>query len=85
MAIFTLYICKNTQDYAQGAISVATWDMSLSYGKLPSGYVLLGTVEQEIEVPDIDTKKIFLTHMTDLGRTIRKKQTWDAKYVPHLS
>lgn len=55
---FTLYIHKNVGEYSKGEISVTGFDMSRSYNGKPSSYVLLGTTEQEIEVPEIDTNQL---------------------------
>lgn len=56
--IFTLYICKNVSDFGGGKISVSDFDMSKSYNGKPSGYVLLGTTEQEIDVPEVNTDQL---------------------------
>lgn len=56
--VFTLYIHKNVQDFGGGKISVMDFDMSKSYNGKPAGYILLGTVDQEIDVPDIDTNQL---------------------------
>lgn len=58
MQTFKLYIHKNVQDFGGGKISVMDFDMSKPYNGKPAGYVLLGTVDQEIDVPDIDTNQI---------------------------
>lgn len=56
--IFTLHICKNISDFGGGRISVSDFDMSEPIGSRPSDYVLLGTQEVELDVPDVDTTQI---------------------------
>lgn len=51
---FTLYITQSIAAYGGGKVSVNDFDMSKSYNGKPSEYILLGTVEQELEIPDID-------------------------------
>lgn len=51
---FTLYITQSIAAYGDGKVSVNDFDMSKSYNGKPSEYILLGTVEQELEIPDID-------------------------------
>ena len=59
MAIFTLYICKDVSTYGEGRVRILDFDLSATTSaSLSSKYVLLGTVEQEIEVPDIDTNQL---------------------------
>lgn len=58
MQTFTLYIHKNVGQYRNGEISVTGFDMSRSYNGKPSGYVLLGTTEQEIDVPEVDANQL---------------------------
>jgi hypothetical protein len=56
--VFKLYIHKNVQDFGSGKISVMDFDISKSYNGKPANYILLGTVDQEIDVPEIDTNQL---------------------------
>ena len=56
--IFKLYIHKAVGDYSKGEISITCVDMSRSYNGKPSSYVLLGTTDQEIDVPEINTDQL---------------------------
>jgi len=51
---FTLYITQSIAPYGGGQVGVNDFDMSKSYNGKPSDYILLSTVEQELEIPDID-------------------------------
>jgi hypothetical protein len=56
--VFKLYIQKDISEYGDGKIAIADFDLSKSYNGKPSSYVLLGTIDQEIDVPDIDTHQL---------------------------
>ena len=56
--VFKLFICKCVGQFSDGRVSVTDFDMSASFGGRPSDYVLLGTQEVEIEIPDVDTTQI---------------------------
>lgn len=51
---FTLYITQSIAPYSNGKVCVNDFDMSKSYSGKPSEHILLATVEQELEIPDID-------------------------------
>ena len=65
MQTFTLYICKNITEYGGGKIIVAAHNMSNPCGGFASDYVLLGEVEQEIDVPEIDTTLLQVKALED--------------------
>jgi len=56
--IFKLYIHKNISDFGDGKISVMDFDMTKTFNGKPSSYVLLGTVDQEIDVPEMNTDQL---------------------------
>jgi hypothetical protein len=62
---FTLYICKHIGEFSRGRVSVNDFDMSKSIGNRPSDYVLLGKIEQEIDVPEIDTTPLQVQAIED--------------------
>lgn len=51
---FTLYITQSIALYGGGKISVNDFNMAKSFNGKPADHILLGTVEQEFEIPDID-------------------------------
>lgn len=55
MQTFTLYICKDISEWGPGKVHVNDFDMSKPCGNRPADYVLLGTIQQPIDVPEIDT------------------------------
>lgn len=56
--IFKLYVCKRVAGYDEGKVVVNDFDISTTFGSRPSDYILLGTQEVEIDVPEVDTTQI---------------------------
>lgn len=50
---FTLYITQSISQYSN-KVSVNDFNMAKSYGGKPAEHILLATVEQEFDIPDID-------------------------------
>lgn len=69
--VFTLYIVKDIGQYGNGSVSVQGFDMSKPIGSRPSDYVLLGTQEVEIDVPDVDTTQIQIDALNEQIKTER--------------
>lgn len=55
---FKLYICQSTDEHFGGKISVNDFNLTQGFGGRPSEYVLLGTVDQDIDVPEVDTTQL---------------------------
>lgn len=51
---FTMYITQSIAQYGAGKIGVNDFNMAKSYGGKPAEHILLATVEQEFEIPDVD-------------------------------
>lgn len=56
--VFTMYITKSIRDYDAGKISVNDFNYARSFGGRPAEHVLLATVEQEFDIPEVDTNQI---------------------------
>ena len=79
--MFTLYIHKNVGEYSGGEISVHAFDMSKSYNGKPSNYVLLGTTEQEIDVPEINTDQLQIDALEACVQTERAESQVRVNYL----
>lgn len=69
--VFKVFICKSISQYSSGDIVVSTFDHSQAYGSHASDYVLLGTQEIEVDVPDIDTTQAQIDALNEQIRTER--------------
>lgn len=58
MQKFTVFIHKNCGEFGRGAVALWPFDMSTSYNGKPSDYLLLGTTDVEVDVPEIDTRQM---------------------------
>ena len=61
--IFTLYICKDISQFGAGKVHLNDFDLSRPFGSKPSDYILLGKIDQEIDVPEIDVTQIQIDAM----------------------
>lgn len=51
---FTLYITQSIREYNCGKVSVNDFNMAQSFNGKPAESILLATVEQEFDIPDVD-------------------------------
>lgn len=51
---FTLYITQSIAAYNAGKVSVNDFNMAKSFGGKPAECILLATIEQEFDIPDVD-------------------------------
>ena len=51
---FTMYITQSIAQYGGGKVSVNDFNMAKASGGKPADNILLATVEQEFEIPDVD-------------------------------
>lgn len=54
---FTLYITSSISPHDKGKIGVNDFNMARSFGGRPADRILLGTVDVEIEIPEVDTNQ----------------------------
>lgn len=69
--IFTLYITQSTSMYGGNEVSVNDFNMAKSYDGKPANCVLLGTIEQEIEIPEID---LVMAEIENLEQSIQHER-----------
>ncbi len=69
--VFKMFICKSINPHFGGDIIISTFDHSETYGSRAPDYVLLGTQEVEVDVPDVDTTQIQIDTLNEQIKTER--------------